>query len=78
MSLLGGSMVPVSNFPPFIQKLSPLTINYWGMEAFRFSIEGKPLMALLPILLGMLAAGIFLSFTASALIQNKLKRGLFQ
>lgn len=78
MSLLGGSMVPVSNFPPFIQKLSTLTINHWGLEAFRFSIEGKPILNMLPVLLGMLAAGVILSFAASALIQNKLNRGLFQ
>ncbi|MCJ7681231.1 MAG: ABC transporter permease [Candidatus Aminicenantes bacterium] len=78
MSLIGGSMVPVSNFPPFIQKLSTLTINYWGMEAFRYSIEGKTLLNMLPILLGMLAVGFLLSFTASALIQNKLKKGLCQ
>jgi ABC-2 type transport system permease protein len=78
MSLLGGSMVPVSNFPPFVQKLSKLTINHWGLEAFLMSAEGESFSHILPILLGMLAAGILLSSGASFLIHKKLKKGLFQ
>ncbi|MGB6864641.1 MAG: ABC transporter permease, partial [Candidatus Aminicenantaceae bacterium] len=34
MSLLGGSMVSVTQFPPLVQKISKITVNYWGIELF--------------------------------------------
>jgi ABC-2 type transport system permease protein len=78
MSLLGGSMIPVANFPQIIQNASKLTVNYWGMEAFRMSIMKKPIIGLMPILFGMLTAGIVLSLISSFFIQNNLKKGLLK
>ena len=78
MSLLGGSMIPVANFPQIIQNASKLTVNYWGMEAFRMSIMKKPIIGLMSILFGMLAAGIVLSLISSFFIQNNLKKGLLK
>jgi ABC-type multidrug transport system permease subunit len=78
MSLLGGSMIPVANFPQIIQNVSKLTVNYWGMEAFRMSIMKKPIIGLMPILFGMLAAGIVLALISSFFIQNNLKKGLLK
>ena len=78
MSLLGGSMMPVDNFPPFIQQISKLTLNYWGLEAFLMAMNKEPFGQLLPILAGMVLAGILLSLISSRFIQNNLKRGLLK
>ncbi len=78
MSLLGGSMIPIENFPSFIQSISKVTLNYWGLEAFRMSMKKEPFMELIPILLGMVLAGILLSLVSSRFIQNNLKKGLIK
>ncbi len=78
MSLLGGSMVPVENFPSFMQSISKVTLNYWGLKAFRMSMEKESFTTLIPILLGMVIAGILLSLISSRFIQNNLKKGLIK
>ncbi|MCZ6601104.1 MAG: ABC transporter permease [Acidobacteria bacterium] len=32
MSMLGGSMVPLSQMPDFLKAMAPYTINYWGIR----------------------------------------------
>ncbi|MGD2245624.1 MAG: ABC transporter permease [Candidatus Aminicenantes bacterium] len=76
MSLLGGSMIPIENFPSFIKPISKVTLNYWGLEAFRMAMMKEPIVKLIPILAGMVLAGILLSFISSRFIQNNLKKGL--
>jgi ABC-2 type transport system permease protein len=76
MSLLGGSMVPVENFPRFVLYFSKLTINYWGLEAFHKALEHSPFRELFPILLGMLIIGILFSTAGSYLLKNNLRKGL--
>ena len=76
MSLLGGSMIPVESFPPFILNFSKLTLNYWGIQAFHKAIMNAPLKEVVPILLGMLFAGILFSFIGSYFLNNSLKKGL--
>lgn len=78
MALLGGSMVPVSNFPPFVQKISRLTVNYWGLEAFSKNIMGEPVSQIWPVVSGMLVVGILLAFVSSFLLKNNLKKGLYR
>ncbi len=78
MALLGGSMMPVQNFPPFVQQISRFTVNYWGLEAFRLNIMGEPKSQIWPILLGMLIAGVVLSIMSSYLLRMKLKKGLYR
>ncbi|MFC2161868.1 ABC transporter permease [Acidobacteriota bacterium] len=78
MSLLGGSMMPVDNFPSFIQQISKLTLNYWGLEAFKMAMMNESFGQLLPILFGMVLAGILLSFISSYFIQKNLKKGLLK
>lgn len=75
MSMLGGSMVPVENYPPVILKFSKLTLNYWGITAFRNIMRGETLMTLLPILLFMVAAGAMLSILGSYFLNRNLKKG---
>jgi ABC-2 type transport system permease protein len=78
MALLGGSMTPIENFPPFVQKISRFTVNYWGLEAFRKNIMGESFYRIWPILAGMLAVGILLAFISSFLLKDKLSRGLYR
>lgn len=78
MSLLGGSMVPAENFPPFIQNFSKLTVNYWGIKAFHLTVVGEGFQRIFPILLGMVFAGIFLSLLGSYFLNRSLRRGLFK
>jgi ABC-type multidrug transport system permease subunit len=78
MSLLGGSMVPADNFPSFIQVISKVTLNYWGIKAFRMAMMKESFGNLLPILSGMVLAGVLLSLISSRFIQNNLKKGLLK
>ena len=74
MSLLGGSMVPVHNFPKFILYFSKLTINYWGLQSFHKALQGTPFKELFPILSGMLIAGILFSTVGSHLLKKSLSK----
>jgi ABC-2 type transport system permease protein len=78
MSLLGGSMIPVENFPAAVQRISRLTVNYWGIQAFYKAMHGRRFYEMAPHLLGILAAGVLLSLVGSSLINGKLRRGLFK
>jgi ABC-2 type transport system permease protein len=76
MSLLGGSMIPVEQFPGPIQILSRATINYWGIQAFLRSMEGSGLAEILPVMAGMAAVGLILSLVSSRLLAKNLRKGL--
>ncbi len=76
MSLLGGSMIPVENFPPFIQSFSRLTVNFWGLKAFQKAISRDPLIEILPILIGMTVVGVLLSMTCAHFLNRSLRKGL--
>jgi ABC-2 type transport system permease protein len=76
MSLLGGSMMPVENFPPFIQQISKFTPNYWGIKAFQKAIMRDPINEFIPILTGMLGIGILFSIVGSFFMRQHLRKGL--
>lgn len=76
MSLLGGSMMPVENFPPFIQQISKFTPNYWGLKAFHKAILRDPIHELIPILVGMMGIGILFSMVGSFFMKQFLRKGL--
>ena len=78
MSMLGGSMVPVENYPPVILKFSKLTLNYWGITAFKNIMRGEPLSAIAPILLFMVVAGVLLSILGSYFMNKNLKKDISQ
>jgi ABC-2 type transport system permease protein len=78
MSLLGGSMVPVENFPSSVQNLSRLTVNYWGIQAFYKAMNGRRFYEMAPHLLGLIAAGVMLSLIGSSIINKQLRKGLFR
>jgi len=76
MSMLGGSMVPVENYPPAILKFSKLTLNYWGITAFKNIMRGEPLAAITPILFFMVVAGIVFSIFGSYFMNKNLQKGI--
>jgi ABC-2 type transport system permease protein len=76
MSMLGGSMVPVENFPPLIASFSKLTLNYWGITSFKRLMRGESLVAIFPILIFMVFAGIVFSVVGSFFLNNNLKKGI--
>jgi ABC-2 type transport system permease protein len=76
MSLLGGSMIPVENFPGFIQTFSKLTVNYWGLKVFQKAIVEDPVTEIFPILAGMILAGMLLSFICTYFLNKSLRKGL--
>ncbi len=78
MSMLGGSMVPVENYPLFIQKISKFTLNYWGLTAFHKAIQQDPFRDFIPILLGMLAVGLLFSFVGAYFLKKNLRKGLLK
>jgi ABC-2 type transport system permease protein len=78
MSMLGGSMVPVENFPPVIAKFSKLTLNYWGITSFKRLMGGESLAAIFPILILMVFAGIVFSIIGSFFLNNNLKKGIIR
>lgn len=56
MSAIGGSMIPISMMPGFIQDIAGISVNYWGIQGF-FDIFWRqlPLLEIIPkmgILLG--------------------------
>ena len=76
MSMLGGSMVPVENYPPVILKFSKLTLNYWGITSFKNIMRGEPLATIVPILAFMVVAGIVLSILGSYFLNRNLRKGI--
>lgn len=40
---LGGSMVPLSQFPNFMQKVAMLSPNFWGLKSFLSLAMGQPI-----------------------------------
>lgn len=78
MSMLGGSMIPIDNYPPFIQNLSKLTLNYWGIQAFHKTMLEDPIREILPILLGMIVVGLFLSSLGTYFLNKNLRKGLLK
>jgi ABC-2 type transport system permease protein len=78
MALLGGSMIPVSNFPPVLQNFSRLTLNYWGIQAFLKSIGGTRFWEMGLHLGGMAAAGVVFSLIGSSFLKRNLQRGLYK
>lgn len=78
MSMLGGSMIPVENYPPVILIFSKLTLNYWGITAFKKIMRGESLATILPILSVMVVAGVMLSIMGSYFLNKNLKKGISQ
>jgi len=45
-NLIGGSLLPLNTFPPWLQRVAQFTPNYWGMAGFAKLAIGQGLPAL--------------------------------
>lgn len=58
MAVMGGSMIPVLAFPPWMQTTGKITINYWAITGFRDLMLGKDIAAVVPSIAALLAFAI--------------------
>jgi ABC-2 type transport system permease protein len=62
MAVLGGSMIPLMNFPPWLQSLGKFTVNYWAITGFRDLMLGKGIGAVVtPVLILFGIAAVFMA-----------------
>lgn len=47
-AIIGGNLVSIDNFPPWLRSISQLTPNYWGVQGFIKLAQGQSLPNLLP------------------------------
>lgn len=66
MAIMGGSTIPITVLPPWMQNAAKLTINYWGVTGFRDLMLGKgfgaivaPSLFLLVFAAGFMAVGVW-------------------
>jgi ABC-2 type transport system permease protein len=74
-SILGGSFIDLGNFPPFMQTLSKITPNAWGLDGFTTLALGGTLKNLAEPITALLVMGTVL-FGAAVVIFNR--NGLVQ
>jgi ABC-2 type transport system permease protein len=74
-SILGGSFINLENFPPFIQTISKITPNAWGLDGFTTLALGGTLKNLTEPITALLIMGTVL-FGVAAVIFNR--NGLVQ
>lgn len=58
MAVMGGSMIPVLAFPPWMQTVGKITINYWAITGFRDLMLGKDIAAVVPSIAALLAFAV--------------------
>jgi ABC-2 type transport system permease protein len=59
MAALGGSMMPLQVFPPWMQSISRFTINYWGITGFRNLMLGQGFSAVVTPCIIFLGISVF-------------------
>jgi ABC-2 type transport system permease protein len=74
-SILGGSFINLENFPPFIQTISKITPNAWGLDGFTTLALGGTLKNLTEPITALLVMGTVL-FGVAVMIFNR--NGLVQ
>jgi ABC-2 type transport system permease protein len=71
-ALVGGSMFPFENLPPFLQTLGQFTPNRWGVEVLLGSVRGKPLAELVRPFVELWALGLLGSLAGLGLFRRQL------
>jgi ABC-2 type transport system permease protein len=73
MSAIGGSMIPISMMPAFMQNIAVISVNYWGIEGF-FDIFWRqlPLIDILPKMGILLAIGLGMTLVSTVLFKKNI------
>lgn len=75
MSAIGGSMIPISMMPGFMQDMAIFSVNYWGIQGF-FDIFWRqlPLLEIVPKMLILLAIGLVMTLVSVQLFKRNIVR----
>lgn len=73
MSAIGGSMIPISMMPAFMQKAAVISVNYWGIQGF-FDIFWRqlPLLDILPKMLILVGIGLGMTLVSIPLFRRNI------
>jgi ABC-type multidrug transport system permease subunit len=73
MSAIGGSMIPISMMPAFMQNIAVISVNYWGIEGF-FDIFWRqlPLLEILPKMVILLTIGLGMTLVSTVLFKKNI------
>jgi ABC-type Na+ efflux pump permease subunit len=73
MSAIGGSMIPITMMPEFMQNIAVISVNYWGIEGF-FDVFWRqlPLIAILPKMGILLAIGLGMTLVSTVLFRKNI------
>lgn len=73
MSAIGGSMIPISMMPEFMQNIAVISVNYWGIEGF-FDIFWRqlPFITILPKMGILLAIGLGMTLVSTILFKKNI------
>ena len=75
MSAIGGSMIPISMMPGFMQDIAGISVNYWGIQGF-FDIFWRqlPLLEIVPKMLILIGIGQGMTLVSSYLFKRNIVR----
>jgi ABC-2 type transport system permease protein len=73
--ILGGSFISLNNMPPFVQAISKITPNSWGLDGFTTLALGGNLGDISQPIMALFLMGALL-FVAAVIVFNR--RGLIQ
>lgn len=73
MSAIGGSMIPITMMPAFIQKAAVVSVNYWGIQGF-FDIFWRQLslIEIVPKMLILLSIGMGMTLISIPLFKRNI------
>lgn len=73
MSAIGGSMIPISMMPAFMQKAAVVSVNYWGIQGF-FDIFWRQLtvVEILPKMFILLGIGLGMTLVSIPLFKRNI------
>jgi len=75
MAMLGGSMFPYDNLPPFLQLLGQYTPNRWAVLAMQAVVRSKPLAELAPPFAALVGLGVVGSLLAYVVFKRQISKG---
>jgi ABC-2 type transport system permease protein len=76
LSLLGGSMVPLEQFPESMRAIGRFTPNYWTIEGFReVLLRGGTIVDVAPHTLVLSLFGLAAALVAAVLLRRSLREG---